>query len=49
MGNLNPAVISKAMLIYQQDLEWSAVMDTKISKLCFKFSIPQSKLITFER
>ncbi|CAF0731757.1 unnamed protein product, partial [Brachionus calyciflorus] len=44
LSNVSPSIISKTMLIIQQDLDWKYVLESKISQVGLKYSVPKSKV-----
>ncbi|RNA43274.1 hypothetical protein BpHYR1_038795 [Brachionus plicatilis] len=44
LDNASPSIISKSMLIIQQDLDWKHVLETKVVQIGLKYSIPKAKI-----
>jgi hypothetical protein len=43
LDNINPSIINRTLLIVQQDLDFKHVLETKISEICVRYNVPQSK------
>ena len=43
LDNLAPSVINRTLLIFQQDLDFKHVLETKLNEICLKYNVPQSK------
>lgn len=44
LNNICPAIISKALLVVQKDLDWKSVLETKVNEIALKYTVPQKKI-----
>lgn len=43
LDSASPSIISKSMLIIQQDLDWKHILESKITQVGLKYSLPKAK------
>ena len=44
LNNINPSIINKCLLVVQQDLDWHAILESRLYSVCLGYSVPQAKI-----